>query len=131
MLTLRYPWLWLALGWLLVVGVSVGSLVPGQVLRDVSVGDKTLHAGSYFLMMVWFAGLYRRKHHILIAVLLFALGVALDVAQSGTATRSFSLEDIAANGAGILCGLVLSLSLLAGWCQRLERRLFAAAGVRS
>jgi VanZ family protein len=127
-LPLRYPWFWLALGWLLVLGVCFGSLVPGQVLRAVSIGDKILHSGSYFLLMVWFAGLYPRSRHAIIAAVLLALGIALDAAQSQTATRSFDVEDIMANGAGILCGLVLSLSLLAGWCQRLERRLFAVGG---
>ena len=127
MLPLRYPWLWLALGWLLVLGVCVGSLLPAPVLRtmSLSVGDKLLHAGSYFLLMVWFAGLYPRGRHLWIALILLALGIALDIAQGRTRTRSFDLEDIAANGAGILFGLVLSVSLLAGWCGRLERRFSA------
>lgn len=130
MLPLRYPWLWLGLGWLLVIAVCVGSLVPAPVLRavSISIGDKILHGASYFLLMVWFAGLYPRKHHLFIAAGLLALGIGLDVVQGRTVTRSFELEDIAADGAGILCGLMLSWSLLAGWCQRLERRWFPVHG---
>jgi hypothetical protein len=124
-LPLRYPLVWLALGWALVLGVIIGSLVPGQVLRDVGFGDKVMHAGSYFLLMVWFAGLYARKAHPIIAVVLLCLGAGLDLLQGTTKTRSFDLYDIAANGLGIMAGLVLSLSLLAGWCQRLEQRLIA------
>lgn len=125
MLPLRHPRVWLALGWALVIGVVVGSLVPGQMLRSVGVGDKIMHGGSYFLLMVWFAGLYSRKVHPIIAVVLLLLGAGLDLLQATTKTRSFDLHDIAANGLGIVVGLLLSLWLLEGWCQRLERRLAA------
>jgi VanZ family protein len=123
MLPLRYPWLWLALGWALVAGVCIGSLMPGSSVPDLRLSDKLLHAGSYFLLMVWFAGLYPRVRHIWIALVLFALGLTLDVLQSGTATRSFDPRDVAANAAGILFALALSFWLLEGWCQRMERWL--------
>jgi VanZ family protein len=125
-LPLRYPWLWMALGWLLVAGVVIGSLSPGDVVRTFPLHDKLLHAGSYFLLMVWFAGLYRRSRHIGIALVLLLLGTALDIAQGVTATRHFDVRDIAANATGILLGLVLSYWLLEGWCQWLERRLLSA-----
>ncbi|HEX6999235.1 MAG TPA: VanZ family protein [Gammaproteobacteria bacterium] len=125
MLELRYPWVWLALGWALVVTVCVGSLVPGKVLQGVSISDKLMHAGSYCVLMVWFAGLYRRKVHWLIALTLFLLGLGLDLLQGRTATRSFDLLDVGANAGGVLFGLALSLWLLEGWCQRVERRLLA------
>lgn len=122
MLQFRYPWLWVGLGWALVLGVCAGSLVPGTMLRAMSISDKLLHAGSYFVLMVWFAGLYRRSFHGLIALVLFALGAALDGMQGMTTTRSFDPRDIAANATGVLAGLVLSTWLLEGWVQRLERR---------
>ncbi|HEY8521187.1 MAG TPA: VanZ family protein [Gammaproteobacteria bacterium] len=125
MLELRYPWVWLVLGWALVAAVCVGSLVPGRVLQGVSISDKLMHAGSYCLLMVWFAGVYRRKVHWLIALTLFLLGLGLDLLQLGTATRSFDLLDVGANAGGVLLGLALSLWLLGGWCQRVERRWLA------
>ena len=73
----------MTLGWLLVLAVCVGSLVPGQTLPTFSISDKVLHAGSYFLLMVWFAGLYGRKHQAWIALALVLLGIALDIAQTG------------------------------------------------
>jgi hypothetical protein len=132
-LPLRYPWAWLSLGSLLVIAVCVGSLMPAQMLQAApfEIGDKLLHGGSYFVLMIWFAGLFPRQRHWLVAAFLLALGAGLDVAQSRTVTRSFELEDIAADGVGILCGLMLSWSLLAGWCQRLERRLFPVEELRS
>ena len=125
MLPLRHPWLWLALGWLLVLTVIVGSLAPSPMLSAITIRDKALHAGSYFLLMVWFAGLYPRGRQAVVALVLLALGIALDVLQAGTATRTFDLHDILANALGILLGLILSLALLAGWCQRIERLLTA------
>ncbi len=123
MLPLRYPKLWLALGWLLVVGVAVGSLVPGELLEAVTLSDKLMHAGSYFLLMVWFGGLYPKRLHPLVGVVLLALGIALDLLQGLTETRSLDVRDMLADLWGIVAGLALSMTLLEGWCQWLERRL--------
>jgi VanZ family protein len=123
MVPLRFPWLWALLGWALLIGVCVASLVPAYDLPKVGVSDKLEHAGSYFLLMLWFAGLYPPSRHLRIALGLFALSAVLDVLQLGTATRQFDLHDIAANGAGIAAALALSYFVLGGWCQRVERWL--------
>ena len=125
MLRLRYPWLWLAVGWALAAGVIVGSLIPGDSLMEVSANDKLLHAGSYFLLMAWFAGVYEGRHHLPIAVILVAAGLALDVLQTQTESREFSMLDVLANCVGVVLGLALARFGLAGWCQRVERLLFA------
>jgi VanZ family protein len=125
LLPLRYPWLWAALGWLLVLGVITGSLLPGPSLPAVGVNDKVEHAGAYFLLMVWFAGFYQRKYQGAIALGLVGLGVALDLLQLLTMTRQFDVADILANSFGTLLGLCLSLSILGGWCQKLERLVWA------
>jgi VanZ family protein len=121
-LPLRFPWIWAGFGWVLVIGVIVGSLMPGPSVPDFHLSDKALHVGAYFSMMIWFAGLYSRKVHPIIAVVLLVLGVALDLLQATTRTRSLEIADIVADAAGILAGLALAFWLLEGWCQRLERR---------
>lgn len=130
MLPLQHGRVWALLGWALVIAVVVGSLVPAGVLRPLTaaLGDKALHAGSYCLLMIWFGGLYERAKHPWIALGLLLLGIGLDLLQLDTATRSFELADIAADAIGILVGLALSMLVLEGWCQRLERRLRALAG---
>jgi hypothetical protein len=125
MLPLRYPWFWLAVGWVLAVGVGVGSLVPSDVLMDVSVSDKLLHAGSYFMLMIWFAGAYEARRHVPIALVLMTVGAGLDFMQTFTATRTFSAFDVFANCVGIAVGLALAWLGLGGWCLRLERFWFA------
>jgi hypothetical protein len=125
LLPLRFPKVWSTLAWLMTAIVVVGSLMPGHVVASFSVRDKVLHAGSYFVLMVCFAGIYRRGLYPVVAVVLLALGLGLDVLQLLTETRSFDWYDVAANCAGIVAGLVLSWALIGGWCQRLEQRLLS------
>lgn len=125
MLPLRFPRLWSFLGWLLVIAVIVGSLIPGQALQNVRVDDKAMHAGAYFVLMVWFAGFHRHSAYPAIATVLLALGLALDLLQLLTDTRSFDWYDVAMNSSGVIVGFVLSTLLLGGWCQRVEQRLLS------
>ena len=125
MLPLRFPRLWTATAWLLTAGVIVGSLLPGEVVAAMHVRDKILHAGSYFILMVAFAGLYRRGLYPIVAAVLIALGLSLDLLQRLTETRQFDWNDVAMNCAGVVAGLLLSWWLLGGWCQRVEQRLLS------
>ena len=125
MLQLRFPKLWTSLASLLTFGVIIGSLLPGEVVAAIHVRDKILHAGSYFVLMVAFAGLYRRGLYPIVAAGLVALGLSLDLLQRLTETRSFDWKDVAMNCTGIAVGLVLSWWLLGGWCQRVEQRLLS------
>lgn len=123
MLPLRYPWLWWALGWIMVAGISVGSLIPGEYVPTFSLSDKILHAGAYALLMLWFGGLYRRERHWQVALFVLSLGIVLDVAQSGTATRHFDPADLVANASGILAAFVLLRLGFDSWCRRIEQVL--------
>ena len=127
MLPLRYPRFWSAVGWVLVVGVIVGSLLPGRTIAALSfsLNDKILHTGTYCLLTLWFTGLYRRSLYLSIGGVLLVLGVGLDLLQGLTATRSLDWRDMVANAGGVAVGLLLAFSVLGGWCQRLERRLLS------
>ena len=96
MLNLQFRWLWLGIGGLLVALVCFGSLLPTPRI-GLRFDDKMLHFVSYFVLTVWFSGLYaRRTHYIVIAAIVIALGAALDVAQATTATRYFEVLDVVA-----------------------------------
>jgi hypothetical protein len=125
MLPLRHPWYWLLPGWVLVAAVIAASVFPGIAIAALNIpgGDKLAHAASYCLLMVWFAGLYAPRHHRVVALWLLALGLALEVVQWSLPYRFFEPADLLANAAGVTVGLVLSISLLSGWCQRMESRL--------
>ena len=121
---LKAPWLWLTLGWLLVAGATLGSLLPGEQVPMPRGYDKWLHAGTYFLLMVWFAGIYRAGRYAYVAGALALLGLALEFGQRLVATRAFEAIDLAANLIGIGAGLLLALAFLGGWCQRVEGWLY-------
>ena len=120
MLPLRYPWLWLVLGWLLVGGVVFGSVAPGEMVGRFPFDDAIMHAASYGLLTVWFAGLYARNRHGWVGAFAFSLGIAMEFVQSALSYRQFDPADMIANAIGIGIGLAFSFFLLAGWCQRLE-----------
>jgi hypothetical protein len=125
LLPLRFPTLWAALAWLMTASVVAGSLLPGHFVAGISVRDKVQHAGAYLVLMVCFAGIYRRDLYPVVAVVLVALGLGLDLLQLLMETRSFDWYDVGANCVGVLAGLALSWALLGGWCQRLEQRLLS------
>lgn len=125
MLALRYPVFWSAAGWLLVAGVTTGSLLPARVVHVIAANDKVMHVGMYLLLTLWFTGLYRRAYYAWIGVGLIAMGIALDLLQGLTPSRSLDWHDMLANAVGVLVGLVLATTLVGGWCQRVERRLLS------
>jgi VanZ family protein len=99
---------WLGLGWLGVASVVVLSLIPSPPTA-MEHGDKLGHAGSYALLMWWFAQAWlRREARALTAVGLLALGIALEFVQGWTGYRSFSIADMSADGLGIALGWLLA-----------------------
>lgn len=125
MLPLRYPRLWMLPGWILVVIVIVGSVIPDAPLRALRVSDDIMHGSSYAVLMIWFAGLYARNRHVWIALGVLTLGVAMELVQSRLSYRTFDPADMLANAVGVSVGFALSFWFLAGWCQRVERQLIS------
>ena len=123
MLPLRYPIAWALPGWGLLVFVAAGSVLPGAVITGFPSADKIVHMLSYFLLMIWFSGLYSRQRHVVIALIFITFGVLLEFLQTQLPYRFFDPLDLVANTVGVALGLLLSLTLLAGWCQRIERVL--------
>jgi hypothetical protein len=130
-LPLRYPWLWRIVGWALVGGVCIGSVLPERALAAIGlleVPDKVEHVSSYFVLMIWFAGLHARRESVPIAIGLVALGFGLELVQGRLGYRTFDWFDLLADTVGVAAGWILSVTWLEGWCQRVERRLFASSG---
>ena len=123
MLPLQYPIAWALSGWGLVVFVAVGSVMPGAVIPEFPSADKIVHMLAYFLLMIWFSGLYSRQRHVVIALILVTFGGLLEFLQAVLPYRFFDPLDLLANTVGVALGLLLSFTLLAGWCQRIERTL--------
>lgn len=122
---LRYAPLWWAGGWLLVAAVIYGSLQAPDGLPGMQVSDKLVHFGAYMSVTFWFSGLLQRRGLPLLALGMFALGGAIELAQGAMGLgRDADWRDIAANVLGIGSALVLAYAGLASWMASVERRLF-------
>ena len=128
MLPLVYRRLWLAGALLVVAGIIIGSLLPGPVVAEVASYDKLEHAGAYFALTLWLAGLVVPRRYAWVALAAFALGAALEAVQGLlTVTREPDGLDLVANGAGIALALALAYLGLGGWAARVERMLGAGS----
>lgn len=122
MLPLRFPRLWLGLGWLAVALAIVACLVPmSQLPQPPSLSDKSEHIIGYVLLSCWFAGIYPRSRYWIIGIGLAVMGVLIEFAQGAMHLgRHADAFDVIANCTGIVIGLLLSWAWLGGWTQRVE-----------
>jgi VanZ family protein len=123
LLPLRYPRLWLLLGWLLVFVVVGASLMPAKAVGMLfgTINDKIEHIGAYAGLMAWFGGMFRRPSQLKVGVALVMLGGGLELLQGLTPTRTPDILDLAADAVGVLIGLALSMTVLTRWCERIEK----------
>jgi len=127
MLPLRFPRLWLGLGWAAVVFAIVVCLVPVTKLPNANLSDKTEHFTAYLLLSLWFAGIYPRTRYWVIASGLLVMGVLIEFAQGAMHLgRHADALDVVANSTGIIAGLTLSWLGLGGWAQWVELLLSKA-----
>jgi VanZ family protein len=119
---LRYPRVWLVVGWSLVILAVLGSLLPAKNLPPVPTSDKLQHFVGYAVLALWFAGIYPRSRYPLIAGGLFLLGIGIEFAQSvmGLGRQADPL-DVLANATGIAFGLAAALLGLGSWAAHVER----------
>lgn len=101
--------LWSSIGWGLVLGVSVVSLIPDPPRADVPAWDKLNHLIAYGVLMYWFAQLHDRRLDV--ALWLLALGGGLEIAQGYTGYRQASGVDMLANALGVALGWLLAWRL--------------------
>jgi VanZ family protein len=121
---LRWPRVWLSLWLLAVLAVIAVSLLPPPPLPSAPGSDKLGHFLAYFGLMACAVQVFAGRVLIVIALLLVALGLALEFAQGAlTSTRMFEVRDALANTVGVLAGLIVARTPAAGWLLRLERRL--------
>lgn len=120
-LLLRHPWVWLGLGWAFIACAVILSLMPGQKLPHTGVSDKFEHSLAYALLTLWFTGVYPRSSYWRIGAGMFALGVAVELAQGAMPFgRQMEFRDVIANSIGIALGLMVATIGVGGWAQRIE-----------
>ena len=110
------------MGWGLVLLVVYLSLTPDPVdagqIGAISFG----HFLAYFVLMFWFAQLYRSRLALVGLAGAFALlGVTLELAQWMTTYRTFDFADMRDNALGVAVGFALGSTPLGLAFSRLER----------
>lgn len=122
MLSLRFPRLWLSVGWLAIGLAIVVCLLPTDRLpQPPNLSDKTEHFLCYLLLSCWFAGIYPRARYWAIAIGLVVMGVLIELAQGAMGWgRQADAHDVVANCTGVVAGLLLCWWWLGGWAQRVE-----------
>lgn len=121
MLSLPHGRIFLAIGWLLIGLIIYGSLASSVPSPGVQVNDKVQHFTCYFLLTLWFSGLYPRQQHWILGLCFVLLGAILEVLQGAfTQVRMMDVRDLAANTAGIAAAFVLAGFGIANWARRVE-----------
>lgn len=110
---LRFKFLWLTIGYLMVVFVIYSSLSTSEVVLDISLSDKLMHVLGYFGLMGWFMQIYRGKRvGFLLAAIFIVMGISLEFLQELGGVRYFEVADMFANTLGVMIAWALSLSLI-------------------
>ena len=122
---LRFPNLWLAVGYLLVMLVVVVSLMPHPPhIMQLRGHDKLGHFAAYVSLTFWFGQIYARARiRWTIALAFVVLGISLEYLQLASGYRTFEVADMGANAAGVLCALLLTQTPLSRCLALVERSL--------
>jgi VanZ family protein len=119
--TLRYPRAWFGAGLLIATAITVTSLLPARDLPALGISDKVEHAVAYALLAFWFASVMARRDFLYLVLALLAFGGGIEIAQGLMGLgREADLLDLAADGVGIVAGVVLAATPLGRWAKVIE-----------
>ncbi len=109
--------LWRRLGWLGVIILVVLCVIPMLPPKPGAwpFTDKIQHAGSYLVLMGWFAVIERPAERLATAAWLLLLGTGIELVQGLLPYRTASWGDLAADGLGIVLGAGLAALVPAGF----------------
>ena len=123
---LRYFNLWLSIGWLMVLLACYFSLTPNPPDFNIEFEylDKVQHFISYFVLMTWFAQLYKTFQARLFYVLFFvSMGVILELLQGLGGVRFFEYSDMLANTSGVVLAWIITKTRLNNLLLSFENRV--------
>ncbi|MGH8226806.1 MAG: hypothetical protein ACREU3_02695 [Steroidobacteraceae bacterium] len=120
----RYGSFWWIVGWALVAFILYSTLAPPQDIPTVHIWDKLEHAGAFFGMTFWFAGLTSRRRYPALGFWMLLLGGGIEIAQGSMGFgRDMDIHDFYADGIGIGVALALAYAGLGQWVVFAERCL--------
>ena len=123
---LKMRFLWLAIGYALVVLVVYLSLTSSPVDPglNISYEDKIYHAFAYFVLMAWFSQIYHDKfQRNMIAMVFIVMGFMMEYLQSFDPKRFSEAGDMLANTMGVAIGFGVALSTAKNILLQMEKVL--------
>jgi VanZ family protein len=118
---LRFKNIWLIGGWVAVIAALVVCLVPGKYVEVPNLNDKVEHATGFVLLVLWFCGIYSRRRYWVIALSFLVFGALIEVLQGAMNWgRHADILDWCADSAGVIAGILLSLTPLQNWPRWIE-----------
>lgn len=132
MLPLRHARRWQIAGVAVLLLVLAGALAPAiwfmQEMRAPGFAhtDKWVHAITFMVLTVWFAGQYSSKSYWRIAAGLLVFGGIIEVCQRMlTPWRTAEAMDFVADAIGIAAGLLVARAGAGGWSLKVEQWIAA------
>jgi len=129
MLPLQFLQRWQVAGVLLPIVVLVLALMPNILPWPHDQGadwlkfDKWGHGITFAALALWYTGQYARHLYWRLALALLIYGALIEVLQSMTTYRTAEWGDLAADGLGIVAGIVIALFGAGAWSLRAENWL--------
>ena len=122
MLPLRHTGRWRLAGVAVLVIVLAATLAPKMPdVHDAGLHtDKWMHAITFTLLTVWFAGQYSRRSYWRIVVGMLVFGALVEICQRIVGYRSAEVMDLVADAIGILAGVLIAWAGAGGWSLRFE-----------
>jgi VanZ family protein len=119
---LRLARLWWALGWAMVVFITVSCLEPPRYVPNLHLWDKAEHALAFGGMALWFGGLVRRSRYLVVGFVMLLFGGGIEIAQGVMRWgRDMDIMDFLADGVGISIALIALYLGLGAWACWIER----------
>jgi glycopeptide antibiotics resistance protein len=119
--TLRFPFLWLGGGGLLIGYVLYMTLTPaGGFSAALALDDKLAHFLAFAALMTWFCGVFKMSVTARVALALLGLGLTIELLQGQLTYRTAEVADIFADGMGILLGWGISKGGADQWTRLIE-----------
>jgi VanZ family protein len=124
-MSLRYPWFWKSLAWVLLLTVATATLMPSPPRIELPLlsWDKAQHFIAYAVLMWIFLQAWEGRHTLAWAILLVTVGVGLEILQGWMGVRFMEYFDMLANSLGVLLGYLAWRTPLGRGFHRIEAGL--------
>ena len=122
---LQYKKSWLGFFWVLIFGVFLTGLLPGNefpAAPPIPHLDKIAHFLIYFLLAFVLEQIFVAKPKALF-IKAFAIGLVIETLQTQVPFRSFEAADLLANALGAFAGILLSARVFPESFLNFDRRL--------